>query len=814
MRLSSHWLWLLSFVGLLDSRCVAASTDEAANASAALAAIDFDRQIRPILANTCFTCHGPDEAKREADLRLDREASAKEYAIVPGDPGGSELLRRITSDDPDERMPPADQKQQLSQDQIALLQRWIDEGSPWSQHWSYEPPRREPLPKLKQQSWPAVGIDHFVLAKLEEARLQPTPSASRETLIRRVTFDLTGLPPTIAEVDDFLTDESSDAFEQVVDRLLASPRYGEHMALPWLAAARYADTNGYQNDATRTMWPWRDWVIRAMNDNMPFDEFTVNQLAGDLLENPTQDQRIATGFHRNHGLNGEGGRHPEESRVEYVIDRVSTTGTVWLGLTVGCARCHDHKYDEISQQEFYQLYAYFNSVDEGGGVDAGGNARPVMSLPTAEQLAEANQLQQKIRELEQRQQELLPPTNIEQLEWAQSTQRWLRLAASDQLWVPQQNNLQLQCQHDASIEYLEDGSVLVARMVDSADDYVIRIALPPATHSALRIEAMKHPQLLQGLFSTGVTGGFSVTGLKVELDGEPIKLVSAEANIGSQADIDGLLDNSKYTTWSVSKPDRAPPVPTWIGRFEAPLEIREESELVVRMKHQSRTGEAPIGRFRISLTDYLKPTIKPHLGLAEEVVAALKTPVAQRTTAQRQRIERHVVNVQRDPLQEKIDDLKQQIEDRQANYLKTMVMRDRQQPRDTYRLDRGLWNQPARSKKLQPGVLGCLPSLPADAPSNRLALARWLVRDDHPLTARVTVNRYWQHFFGTGLVKTNEDFGVQGERPSHPQLLDWLALEFIDSGWNVKQMHKLIVMSATYQQSSRAAQELIERDPY
>ncbi len=557
---------------------------------------DFNASVRPILSNTCYHCHGPDEAHRAADLRLDQEEAAKEYVIVPGDLDASELIRRITSEDPDERMPPPDEKQQLSPQQIETLKRWVASGAAWEKHWSFVPPKREAYPEVRDADWPHVGIDYFTLARLESRGLTPSPRASRETLIRRVTLDLTGLPPTLEEVDGFLADESPEAYERVVDRLLASPRYGEHMALAWLAAARYADTNGYQQDRTRTMWPWRDWVIRSMNDNMPFDEFTINQLAGDLLENPTQDQLIATGFHRNHALNGEGGRNAEESRVEYVVDRAETTGTVWMGLTVGCARCHDHKYDSVSQKEFYQLYAYFNTIDENGGVDAGGNAKPVMALPTDEQRAEIARLRKEIAAVED--------------------------------------------------EIAALGNVTAAGTAS-----------------------------------------------------------------------------------------------------EQPTSARKEQ----------RSREAP---FR-----------------------------------------------------QQIEQLKKSIQEIEGKQLYTMVMRERKQPRSTFRLVRGIWNNPDESEQIHPDVFGCLPPLADGAPKSRLTLARWLMRPDHPLTARVTVNRYWQHFFGTGIVKTSEDFGVQGDLPSHPKLLDWLATEFIQSGWNVKQLHKLIVLSATYQQSSRASPELVQRDP-
>lgn len=775
-------------------------------------AIDFDRQIRPVLSNACFHCHGPDAANREADLRLDDEAAAKEYVIVAGDSNGSELLRRIESADPNEVMPPPDQKQQLTDEQVALLKKWIDQGAPWTKHWSYEKPKRWKYPQVDLTGWPQTGIDHFVLAKLEEQGLKPSSRASREKLFRRVSLDLTGLPPTIEQLDTFLADESATAYERAVDRLLASPRYGEHMALPWLAAARYADTNGYQQDRTRTMWPWRDWVVRSMNENLSFDKFTIYQLAGDLLPDPTRDQLIATGFHRNHALNGEGGRNQEESRVEYVIDRTDATGAVWMGLTLGCARCHDHKYDTVSQKEFYQMSAYFNQVDESGGVDAGGNAKPTLPLPTHEQAAAAEKLQDKIAALEKQIKTPPEPTDKQLLKWVRQTEAWLEKEQVGTLWHSPAN-VDLSCKGKVDWKQLDDQSVLVSKMENSADAYTVTLTLPVGTHHALRIEAFKHPTLNHGLFSTGIKGGFSVTDLEVELHGEGIKLKDARTNIGGQKAADGLLDKNKYTTWTVNDPSKSPEVPTWLAKFESPIEVEESNKLVVRMKHESRTGDAPIGRFRISLTAYPQPNLKPQLGFSDELAEALSTPSEQLSPSQTAAITQQWAVDQQIPLRKRIEEIKSELAQQQSKYLHTMIMRDRKQPRKTYRLERGLWNNPDKSEPLHPATLACLPPLPEDAPKSRLALARWLVSSDHPLTARVTVNRYWQQFFGVGLVKTSEDFGVQGERPSHPKLLDWLATEFVESGWDVKHIHKLIVMSASYQQSSKSSAELLLKDP-
>ncbi|MGB6043376.1 MAG: DUF1549 domain-containing protein, partial [Pirellulales bacterium] len=378
----------------------------ATEAEAAPENVDFVREVRPILSEHCFECHGPDENTREAGLRLDLEkgafgeADSGEIPILPGKPDQSELVRRITSDDEDARMPPAEHGKPLSAEQIDTLRRWIAEGATWQAHWSFIPPVRPHLPEVKELQWANNEIDYFILARLEQEGLQPSRRAERETLIRRATLDLTGLPPTLAEVDAFANDRSPHAYQKVVDRLLASPRFGEQWAWTWLDAARYSDTNGYQGDLTRTMWPWRNWVIDALNANMPFDQFTVEQLAGDLIENATVDQQIASGFHRNHPLNGEGGRIPEESRVEYVVDRVATTSTVWMALTADCSRCHDHKFDPLTQKEFYQLYAYFNNIDETGAVDMGGNAKPVIEAPVKSMSYQISKAKEQLEELE------------------------------------------------------------------------------------------------------------------------------------------------------------------------------------------------------------------------------------------------------------------------------------------------------------------------------------------------------------------------------------------------------------------------------
>ena len=527
--------------------------------------LEFGRDIRPILSDACFHCHGSDASKREAELRLDMRENALAdrdgyQVIAAGDFDRSELYRRITSDDPDQRMPPAKAVRKLSQQEIETIRRWIQQGASWEPHWSFVSPERPTLPKVSDEHWPIHDLDRFVLKRLDQAGLQPSPPVEQTRLLRRVTLDLTGLPPTIEEIDAFLADDRSDAYERVVDRLLDSDRYGEHLAALWLDLARYADTDGYQDDEPRTMWRWREWLIDALNDNLPFDQFTIEQLAGDLLPEATPEQRLATGFLRNNRVNGEGGAIAEEFRIEYIVDRVETVSSTWMGLTAGCARCHDHKYDPISQKEFYELFAFFNQTAEPGTYRR--SAEPTIQTPT------------------------------------RSIQRQL-----DEI--------------DRQLAQLDDGS-----------------------------------------------------------------------------DRHGQLSETK-----------------------------------------------------------------------EKLLEAV--PV-------------------------------------------TMVMKDTQS-RDTHILERGQYD--ASGEKVTAGIPTFLPAMPADVPRNRLSLARWLVDPSHPLTARVLVNRIWQLHFGRGIVQTVEDFGVQGDTPSHPDLLDWLATELVRLDWDVKALERMIVTSATYRQSSRASSAVRNADP-
>lgn len=549
--------------------------------------IDFNRDVRPIFAGSCLDCHGPDENARMGKLRLDIPenvfAERDGYRVIDREnPSKSALLMRVASDDPDVLMPPPESAHdRLSAAQVATLKQWIEEGAKWAEHWAFSPPQRPELPKVEKTDWPRNGIDHFVLRRLEAEKLSPAKEADRRTLIRRASLALTGLPPTPVEVEAFLKDSSETAYEKVVDRLLESPRYGVHMALAWLDAARYSDSSGYQADWERYQWPWRDWVVDAFNANMPFDQFSIEQLAGDMLPNATTAQRIATGFNRNHRINDEGGSLDAEFEVEYVVDRVDTTATVWLGLSAGCARCHDHKYDPISQREFYQLFAYFNNVPEKGIDGRKGAAKPFIEVP---------------------------------YEWAKTE---------------------------------------LARMKEV--------------------------------------------------------LAQSEAEKKEMEAVDN----------------------------------KEETE-------------------------------------------ALKREI-ERSKKQIKWLERHQKGM-------------------------AMVMVEQPGRRPTYILKRGDYEHPDKSEEIKPALPKVFAGSAKEEPKDRLTLAQWIMSKDNPLTARVSINRLWQHHFGVGLVRTSEDFGIRGERPSHPELLDWLATEFVRENWDLKAMHRLILTSATFKQSSKVGRDLYLKD--
>ncbi len=772
------------------------------------AGIDFNREIRPILSDKCFRCHGPDATSREADLRLDvRELAFEDRGgyrvIVPGDPEASELIRRVTQEDPSLHMPPAESKLAMSESEIVRLRRWIAAGAPWKEHWAFLAPSRPPRPDVSDPDWPRNAIDYFVLARLDQDGLAPSPEADRETLIRRVTLDLTGLPPAIEEIDAFLADASHDAYERLVDRLLQSPHYGEHMARLWLDAARYADTNGYQYDTERTQWPWRNWVIRAYNRNQSFDQFTIEQLGGDLLPDATIDQQIATGFNRNHGITIEGGIIDEEYRTEYVIDRVVTTSTVWMGLTMVCARCHDHKYDPFTQRDFYGLFAFFNQVPERGnsGFD------PRVRVPDAI----LDRLRDEIAELDRCLDEAEPQIASAQMQWEASVTQGGALPAGWMIAVPSR----VTAQSGATLKLLEDQSTLAGGDAPGQEVYDAVLSTQRTGITAIRLEALTHESLPENgpgraFNSNFVLSEFEAT-ITPESGSEPpraLKFTSAVADYSQKNfEIAKAIDGDTGTGWAVDGPTRKQSC-TAVFTTDQPFGFGGGTEIRVRLRHLYGTAHA-IGRFRFALST------TPGIGLVDDVSGLVGIPASARTPEQKVRLRQHFLKTQAPEefrrLWTRRSELLGEAERREKTRVMTMVMQDMPQPRTTHVLQRGQYDKPQEAVSAH--VPSLFPPLPSDAAADRLALARWLVDPAHPLTARVAVNRYWQKYFGIGLVKTAEDFGSQGQPPSHPELLDWLASEFVRTGWDVKAMQRLIVTSATYRQSGVVTPALQSRDP-
>ncbi|QDT41715.1 Planctomycete cytochrome C [Gimesia alba] len=781
--------------------------------AAAEETIEFNRDVLPILSNHCFTCHGPDSATRAADLRLDQRESAIGKAdsgkrvITPGKVQSSELIHRITTQDENERMPPADGPNPLNAKQIAILKTWIEQGAEYEAHWAFVAPKQPAIPKTQNSSWAKNNIDHFVLARLEREGLQPAREAKRETLIRRVAFDLTGLPPTLKEIDKFLSDQSPDAYTTMVDYYLASPAYGEHMARHWLDLARYADSNGYQYDTEREQWIWRDWVINAYNTNKPFNEFTIEQLAGDLLPAATDQQRLATGFNRNHGITIEGGIIDEEYRTEYVMDRLVTTGEVWLALTIGCARCHEHKFDPISQKEFYQLYAFFNQVPERGMRGFAPKQRIPSPLATASQ-------QNFDVELTRLKTELKKPINI-----AQHLNSW-----SEQISTQPEHGwtviepLTMKSSGGTTLTKLADKSILTSGANPQKDVYEITAKTDATNLTAVRLEALTHESLPGGgpgrhSNSNFVLSEFELTAVSIAdpSQQQTVKFTRAiadysQANYEIAKAIDGSVAGNNG--WAVDGPTRKLPA-TAMFIAASPFGFEGGTELQFRLRHDAGFATHGVGRPRFSITGDAPQNLQLH-GIPADIrqIAAKKRNL--RSANEQKQLREYFLahHNPRQELKQRIAELEKQ---KMAAIPETMIMQDMAQPRATYLLDRGQYNEPR--DQVSPNVPAIFPPMPKTAAKNRLGFAEWLVAPDHPLTARVAINRYWQRIFGLGLVKTSEDFGVQGELPSHPELLDWLALEFIRSGWDIKQMQRLILNSATYRQTSHVGAAAYKQDP-
>jgi hypothetical protein len=785
--------------------------------------VDFNRDVRHVLANHCFACHGPDAGQRKANLRLDQKdgvfgkRKGGRVAVAPGDLARSEMWDRISSEYDNKRMPPPAFGKPLTKAEIDLLKRWIEQGADYREHWAYRPIQRPEPPPVKNKDWPKGPLDAFVLARLEKEGLTPSPEADRRTLLRRVTFDLTGLPPTPQEIDDFVNDRSAGAYEKVVDRLLASPHYGERWAVHWLDLARYADTNGYHIDNHRDMWKWREWVIKAFNDNKRFDQFTIEQLAGDLLPNATLEQKIASGFHRNTMVNFEGGADANEYLTKYIVDRVVTTGTVWLGTTIACCECHDHKYDPFTQKDFYRLYAFFNGVPEKGLDGQKDNPVPSLRIDTPETLARRAELKKQRAALEARLRDALVAAKVEDGPDTPTPQ-----GPREVVWVDDE---------------LPPGAV--AQGNEGADSWKW-VVKPAPVFSGERATQRKAQGLSQHFF-TGATSPLKIgSGDKlfahVWLDPQaPPRQIMLQFN-------DGTWEHRAYwgeniIPWGAdNSPARRhmgplPKAGEWVRLEVAAKDVGladgarvnglaftqfdgtvywDKAGLLTR--HAQETHFATLAAWEAA--------VKGDLGkLPKEVQDALRAEPAKRSDAQKKALREHFVRFACSStrsaftaLNAEEEKLKKAEADLEASTPSTMVMQEMEKPRDTFILIRGDWQ--TKGEKVTAGTPERLPPLPPKQGAyNRLDLAKWLVSPDQPLTARVAVNRWWEQLFGAGLVKTGEDFGSQGDWPSHPDLLDWLAADFVQSGWDVKRFHKQVVMSATYRQSSRLTPELIAKDP-
>ena len=800
--------------------------------------LSFNRDIRPILSEHCFQCHGPDAQQQQGGLRIDKREAAVEpadsgkIAIVPNDPTTSELIARITSADADLQMPPPSTGKPLSEAQVQSLRRWIEQGAKYEGHWAFLPPSKPTVPLVELEQEYRNPIDRFLLAKLQSQGMGFSSRATKETLLRRVTLDLTGLPPTLEELDDFLADSSEDAYEKVVDRLLDSPHYGEQMALPWLDLARYADSNGFQIDSSRQQWPWRDWVIDAFNKNMPFDQFTIEQIAGDMLENATLDQKVASGFQRNHRLNGEGGIIAEEWRVETVIDRLETTGLTWMALTFNCCRCHDHKYDPISQREFYSLFAYFNNVAESGTLQGESrNTEPVIAVPT-------NELRDQLKGLETELQTSISALEIANAKIAEEMVPWeaelIKAIAADQPTWRTLSATEVTAQSGATLARQADGSYLASGPNPNHDIYEITSSVAPGPLTGILLECFPDASLPQQSLGRYPNGNFVLTRLEIEVtqgsDAKPLigKVVRAEADYSQKGwEIGNTIGGDPGKGWAVDGPSRKE-ICRAMFLLETPIEILADSQLKIRLVQQT-LGQHNIGRFRLASTSLPKDAVAIN---GPQVPDSLKNLLAiraeDRTEAQRKELEEYYRKTGNGPYHvafRKIEEVRKRIAEVEAKLPTVMVMKEIEKPRDAFVLIRGEYDK--RGDKVEASLPKVLPPMRESDPNNRLGLARWIADRNNPLTARVWVNRMWEKFMGNGLVKTTENFGSQSEWPSHPELLDWLALEFMDPtwtlrvgqqpahGWDMKALQKTIVMSFAYQQSASLAgkERLVELDP-
>ncbi|APZ95722.1 Planctomycete cytochrome C [Fuerstiella marisgermanici] len=771
--------------------------------------VDFNRDIRPILTNHCFQCHGPDDDSRQADLRLDQRAAAiamldDHAAIVPGDAAKSGLIERVMADDVDMLMPPPEFGKPLTASQRNLLKQWINDGAEYAKHWSFQPIQSPEIPEITTSGESRNPIDQFIIARLERAGLKPSPAADRYTLIRRVYLDLLGLPPSIEEVDAFVNAENDDAYEQLLDRVLANPHFGERWGRHWLDQARYADSHGYTVDGDRTMWPYRDWVINAFNRDLPFDQFTVEQLAGDLLPNADLSQKVATGFHRNTLVNQEGGSKPDQFRDEQTKDRTDTTGLVWMGLTVGCAKCHTHKFDPITQHEYYQLFAFFNSTADQNSV------APTVPVPTAEQSAKIERLQAQQADLNKQLADN-SATAERRAAWEQSL--LARAAAIKSMGKPEWDVLSLNGQSNKGTELIaqDDHSLLAKGHPGAPGEFYATATSLLKTVRSVRLEVLTHESLPKNGPGRASNGNFVLSEFSLQTaDGKnvPFAKVTAEHSQPGH-DVTRTIDGDVSTGWAINGAPEGSMNRNRTAWFALAQPISIEADEPLKFTLTFNNSNYAIGRFRISVS----PAEAMVDGELERLSAIAKIPTADRKNAQQSVLTQAFIQQDAElaPLQASLTKVTNELAAVKKSIPTTMVMQELPEPRPTYLQVRGDFLR--TSDEVTPAVPAVLPQLDGvKSGTARLEFARWLTSPEHPLTARVRVNRIWMRLFGRGLVETENDFGIQGSLPSHPELLDWLADQFRRNNWSQKQLIRLIMNSATYRQSSAARPDLETAD--
>jgi len=820
---------LLCLGGLALTGIEASSAPDSAESDRKTKPVDYTTQIKTLLQKHCTDCHSADD--HQSGFRLDAAKLAiqggdRGAAIIPGNSEQSLLYLAILGKGDVIRMPaegPA-----LSREEIALIKRWIDEGAKFPQgevaatveiksdHWSFQPIKRPKLPAVKYKAWVRNPIDAFILARLEQEGLEPSPEANRETLIRRLSLDFNGLPPRSEDVDAFLADDRPGAYERLVDRILASPRYGERWGRHWLDLARYADSNGFTIDGPRSIWKYRDWVIDAFNRDLPFDQFTIEQLAGDMLPNATIDQIIATGFHRNTLINQEGGTDPEQFRIEAVVDRVNTTGAAFLGLTVGCSQCHEHKFDPLTQREFYEMFAVFNNCDDKNS-EVRNSLVPMISVPTPQQQARQKQLIAEIAAAEK-------PLKEHDHGFLNGLPQWVRRISnashstgeSSKLWTilePKENR----GEEGSLLVRKDDNSIFVDFSSPGLDTYLVTLETPLKRITAVRLEALTQPSLPNkgpGRADNGnfILSEFELLAAALNASEKPQKVRIAKAVADHSQEgylVSHALDGKQNTGWAINVKQGSLNVDREAAFFpEKPISNDQGTRLLVKLHHRTNT-KYTLGRFRISVSSADEDVLR----VPESIRNIAAIPSQKRSEAQKTQLENafKATDTTRAPLAAKVADLKKQLDTLTKAIPTTLVMKERKVPREARIMIRGDFLRPGA--RVYGGVPAVLPPLPENIKdANRLDFARWLVDPDHPLTSRVTMNRFWQRFFGKGIVLTENDFGTQGIPPSHPELLDWLASEFQRQKWGIKAIHRLIVTSATYRQSSQVTPELLKRD--